>query len=165
MLPCLVVPCPALRSLPAVLFFPYGVVLVCFVLFLINKKPILLHYWVLASSLYPTLTQPMAWVLFFVPKVEVTNNWNCLVANILQIILFYVPQKNNNIIHVWNDMRICHINFWVNYPFKRAMCITQSGKCTYAPVVSIIHHNILRVWIFSTHEYFMKILAALWDIM
>ncbi len=35
---CLVVPCPALPSLPAVLFFPYGVVFVaCFVLFLINK--------------------------------------------------------------------------------------------------------------------------------
>ncbi len=36
-LPCRAVPCPALPSLPAVLFFPYRVVLVCFVLFLINK--------------------------------------------------------------------------------------------------------------------------------
>ncbi len=55
-LPCPALPCPAKPAKPAVLFFPYGVVLVCFVLFLINKKPILLHYWVLASSLYPALT-------------------------------------------------------------------------------------------------------------
>ncbi len=35
---CLIVPCHALPSLPAVLFFPYGVVFVaCFVLFLINN--------------------------------------------------------------------------------------------------------------------------------
>ncbi len=38
--------CPALscQALPAVLFFPYGVVFVVFVLFLINKNPILLHH-------------------------------------------------------------------------------------------------------------------------
>ncbi len=35
-LPCLVLPCQAL--LPAVLFFPYGVVLVCFVYFLLTIK-------------------------------------------------------------------------------------------------------------------------------
>ncbi len=44
-LPCLAVPCPALPSLPAVLFFPYGVVSVClFCFILMNKEPILLHH-------------------------------------------------------------------------------------------------------------------------
>ncbi len=48
---CLVVPCPALPSLPAVLFFPYGVVLVC--LFILLIKAHLLHHWVLAPSFTP----------------------------------------------------------------------------------------------------------------
>ncbi len=52
-LSCLAVPCPALPSLPAVLFFPLrGSFSLLFVLFFTNKA-LLLHNWVLASSLYP----------------------------------------------------------------------------------------------------------------